>query len=323
MRSSELGGTDPRREVTQTSKMNVPITTFLLGSPILAGVLAVSYTLAEGFALSDVLIFLFMYYGTGLAITAGYHRYYAHRTYDCHPIVQFLLLAFGAATFQNSVLNWASDHRYHHQYADKDGDPYAVNKGFWWAHMGWMFFFYPENRPYRNSVDLKNDRLVMWQEKYYLPLALVMSFGLPMALGALFGRPMGGLIWGGAVRLVVVHQVTFMINSVAHTFGRKTYSKTATARDNNLLALFTFGEGYHSYHHAFAGDYRLGVKWYQYDPGKWLIRTLNGMGLAKRLKRVPLGARLAQATQAKAEGPLQTPIPALAPSAPSTVELRA
>lgn len=276
-------------ETVHTSKLNTPITLFLLGTPFVAGALAISYVLAAGFAISDFAIFLFMYYATGLAITAGYHRYYAHRTYECNRVVQFLLLAFGAATFQNSVLNWASDHRYHHQYSDKDGDPYSVNRGFWWAHMGWMFFFYPSNRPYRNSVDLKNDPLVQFQEKYYLPLALLTGFAFPMLLGWCFGRPWGGLVWGGAVRMVVVHQVTFMINSVAHSFGKRTYGPTSTARDNPLLALFTFGEGYHSFHHAYAGDYRIGSKWYHYDPGKWLIRTLNGLGMAKRLKRVPLG----------------------------------
>jgi stearoyl-CoA desaturase (delta-9 desaturase) len=279
------------RETSHTSKLNVPITTFLLGTPFVAAALAISYIAVAGFAFSDLAIFLFMYYATGLSITAGYHRYYAHRTYEANRVVQFLLLAFGAATLQNSVLNWASDHRYHHQYSDKEGDPYSVNKGFWWAHMGWMFFFYPSNRPYRNGVDLKNDPLVMWQEKYYLPLAIITGFGVPLFLGWLCGRPWGGLVWGGAVRLVVVHQVTFMINSVAHSFGKKNYSQTSTARDNPILALFTFGEGYHSFHHAFAGDYRIGVKWYHYDPGKWLIRTLNGLGLARRLKRAPLTPR--------------------------------
>src|SRR5262249_52021997 len=157
---------------TQLPKPHWGIIMFLLGTPLVAALTAAAYTFAEGFALSDVLVFVFMYYATGLSITAGYHRYYAHRTFECHPIVQFLFLAFGAATFQNSLLNWASDHRSHHQFADSDGAPYSVNRGFWWAHMGWMFFFYPSNRAYKNAPDLKRDRLVMWQEKYYLPLAL-------------------------------------------------------------------------------------------------------------------------------------------------------
>jgi stearoyl-CoA desaturase (Delta-9 desaturase) len=275
-------------ETLQTAKPNWPIISFLLGTPIVAALLAVCYVWSAGFAFSDLAIFIFMYYATGLSITAGYHRYYAHRTFDCHPIVQFCFLAFGAATFQNSLLNWASDHRYHHQFSDQEGDPYSVNRGFWWAHMGWMFFHYPSNRQYKNSPDLKKDGLVMWQEKYYLPLALITSLGVPTLIGALFGRPWGGFVWGGVVRMVIVHQVTFMINSAAHSFGKKTFDVTGTARDNYLVALFTFGEGYHSFHHAFAGDYRIGSKWYHYDPGKWLIRALNGLGLAKRLKKVGL-----------------------------------
>jgi stearoyl-CoA desaturase (delta-9 desaturase) len=271
-------------EVIQTKKVNWSIATFLLGTPILA-LAAVWYSLTHyGFAWADVVLFVVMLYATGLSITAGYHRYFAHKTFECHPVIQFLFLAFGAATFQNSVLNWASDHRYHHVYADRDGDPYSVNRGFWWAHMGWMFFSYPEARSYKNSADMKNNKLLMWQERYYLPLALVTGFLVPMGIGALFGRPTAGLVWGGLVRMVVGHQVTFAINSFAHTFGKRTYALNSTAGDSPLLAAFTFGEGYHSFHHTYAGDYRIGHHWYDIDPGKWLILTLKQVGLASKLK---------------------------------------
>jgi stearoyl-CoA desaturase (delta-9 desaturase) len=271
-------------EVIQTARLNYPIAGFLLGTPLIAAGLAVACVHYQGFVWTDLIPFIVMYFACGLAITAGYHRYYAHRTFDCHPIVQFLFLAFGAANFQNSVLNWASDHRYHHQYSDRDGDPYSVNKGFWWAHMGWMFFHYPANRQYKNSSDMKNDRLLMWQERWYLPLALVSAFLIPTLIGACFGRPFAGFVWGGAVRMVVNHQVTFMINSMAHTFGSRKYAERSTARDNPLLAIFTFGEGYHSFHHAYAGDYRIGHHWYDIDYGKWLILSLETVGLATKLR---------------------------------------
>jgi stearoyl-CoA desaturase (delta-9 desaturase) len=271
-------------EAVQLPDINLPITGFLIATPILAVVIPWAYIAHAGFVWTDLIPFVFMYFATGLAITVGYHRYFAHRTFDCHRVVQFLLLAFGAANLQNSVLNWASDHRYHHQYSDRDGDPYNVNRGFWWAHIGWMFYFYPSNRPYRNASDLKTDRLILWQERYYLPLAIGTGFLLPMIIGAFFGRPWGGLIWGGLVRMVVMHQVTFMINSVAHTFGKKTYASQSTARDNPALAVITFGEGYHSFHHAYAGDYRIGHHWYDIDFGKWLILLLHWLGLAPRLR---------------------------------------
>jgi stearoyl-CoA desaturase (delta-9 desaturase) len=272
-------------EVIQTKKVNWPIAIFLLGSPIVAIAATWIYIAHQGFVWTDLIPFIVMLYATGLSITAGYHRYFAHKTFECHPVIQFLFLAFGAATFQNSVLNWASDHRYHHVYADRDGDPYSVNRGFWWAHMGWMFFSYPENRSYKNSADMKANKLLMWQERHYLALALATSIIVPMAIGALFGRPFAGLIWGGLVRMVVGHQVTFAINSFAHTFGKRSYALNSTAGDSAILAAFTFGEGYHSFHHTYAGDYRIGHHWYDIDPGKWLIMGLKQVGLASKLRK--------------------------------------
>ena len=219
-------------EVIHTERLNLPIAAFLLLSPVVAALCAWLYVRAAGFVWTDMISFWVMYFAAGLAITAGYHRYYSHRTFECHRIVQFLFLFFGAASVENSLINWASDHRYHHVYADRDGDPYSVNRGFWWAHMGWMFFNYPENRPYKNAQDLKNDPMVMWQDRYYIPLVVVSGFLFPMAIGALFGRPFAGLVWGGIVRMVVVQQVTFLINSAAHTFGKKTYDEKATAVDS-------------------------------------------------------------------------------------------
>jgi stearoyl-CoA desaturase (delta-9 desaturase) len=272
-------------EVVHTQKMNYPIAAFLLLTPVAAVILACLYVHWAGFVWTDLISFVVMYFAAGLAITAGYHRYYAHRTFDCHPVVQFFFLFFGAAAIQNSLLNWASDHRYHHVYADRDGDPYSVNRGFWWAHIGWMFFNYPENRPYKNAQDLKNNRLVMWQDRYYVPIALVSGFVVPMLIGALFGRPLAGLVWGGAVRMVVVHHVTFLINSAAHTFGHRKYDEKATAASSACLAAITFGEGYHSFHHAYAGDYRIGHRWYDIDWGKWLILSLHRMGLVSKLRK--------------------------------------
>jgi stearoyl-CoA desaturase (Delta-9 desaturase) len=272
-------------EVIHTERLNVPIAAFLIGTPILALILGPIYVMREGFTWFDLGIFLFMYFATGLSITAGYHRLYAHRTYDCPRWVQLMFLLFGGASVQNSVLNWASDHRYHHQYSDRDGDPYSVKRGFWWAHIGWMFYFYPSNRPYRNAADLKNDPLIMWQDRHYIAVVVVMSFLFPMAVGALFGRPIGGLLWGGLIRMVVVHHSTFMINSVAHYFGDRSYDEKATAVNNPLLAVFTFGEGYHSFHHAYGGDYRIGHHWYDIDFGKWLILSLHRMGLATKLRK--------------------------------------
>ncbi|MEP4102294.1 fatty acid desaturase, partial [Paraglaciecola sp.] len=131
------------------------------------------------------------------------------------------------------------------------------------------------------------DKIVMWQHNNYLAIMLTANFGIPMLLGWLNGDIWGMLLLAGVFRLVVVHHVTFFINSLAHIWGRQPYTDANSARDNDILAFFTFGEGYHNYHHIFEYDYRNGIKWWQFDPTKWLIRSLAYLGLAKNLRRCP------------------------------------
>lgn len=245
----------------------------------------IAYASRYGIALSDVFCLLFFYVLTVLTITAGYHRYYTHRAYECSRVVQFFYLVIGAFSMENPVLNWASNHRYHHQFEDTDRDPYNIRRGFFWAHFKWMFYQDPPNRPFANVPDLKKDSLVQWQFRNYWPLVILGVIVVPTLLGACFGRPLGGLLWGGFLRMVVVHHVTFMINSAAHTFGRKTHSAEATARDSLWLAVLALGEGYHSYHHAYPADYRIGVRAHHFDPGKWFISALERAGLARKLRR--------------------------------------
>lgn len=230
-------------------------------------------------------IALFFATATGLSIGAGYHRLFAHASYEAHPAIRALFLFFGAGAFQASALRWASDHRNHHRYTDRVGDPYSIRKGFWWAHMGWLFVHRPALiRPVPVS-DLERDRLISWQSRYYLPIAIASGFVLPWGLGALAGDPWGGLVHGGFLRMVLIHHVTFCINSLAHTLGSQPYSEANTSRDSAVTALFTFGEGYHNFHHAFPYDYRNGVRFRDFDPNKWLIWTLQRFRLARGLVR--------------------------------------
>ena len=136
--------------------------------------------------------------------------------------------------------------------------------------------------------DLKVRRLVMWQHRVSNWFGIVGSLSLPTLIGAAFGRPLGGLLWGGFLRIAVVHHTTFLVNSAAHLYGRRPYSEESTARDNALLAFITNGEGYHNFHHKFPSDFRNGVRWYQWDPTKWLILTLSRIGLARGLRETPL-----------------------------------
>lgn len=258
----------------------------LTSMPIIAIGMAVAYIFYNGFVWTDLATFFVMSILTGLATTAGYHRYYSHRAYDCHPIVQFFYLTFGAASLQNSLLNWASNHRFHHRYVDDEADPYNINKGFFWAHIGWIFYDEASGtRTFSNLEDLKKSKLVQWQHRHYLLIAIIVGLGLPTLIGAFFGRPLSGFIFGGLLRCVWIHHCVFLINSAAHVFGKQPYSTQHTAKDNWFLAFFTYGEGYHNFHHTYPSDYRNGVRWYHWDPTKWWIAGLQLCGLATNLKR--------------------------------------
>ena len=233
----------------------------------------------------SVAIFVVLYAVRMFAVTAGYHRYFSHKSYECAPVVQVLFAVFGAMAAQGSILAWASGHRRHHRHTDEDWDPHNIKRGFWWSHMLWIFEKYDAD--YGNVPDLQRNPIVRWQERWCRPLLLGAGFALPAGVGALHGDVWAGLLWGGFLRIVVCHHTAFLVNSASHSFGRQTFDRTVSARDNWLVALLTLGEGYHSFHHRFPGDYRNGVRWYQWDPAKWLIAVLRGLGLARRLKRIP------------------------------------
>ncbi|VAW69888.1 Fatty acid desaturase; Delta-9 fatty acid desaturase [hydrothermal vent metagenome] len=226
-----------------------------------------------------------------ISITAGYHRLWSHRAYEAHWIVRLILAIGGTFATQNTILHWASDHRIHHNHVDdNDKDPYSAKRGFWYSHMGWMLREYDTNpnKDYQNCKDLKKDPIVVWQHRYYLPLVLSLNFGVPLLLGIWHGDIIGMLLLAGVARLAISHHFTFFINSLAHVWGSQPYSDENTSRDNAVIALLTMGEGYHNYHHSFQRDYRNGIRWWQFDPTKWLIRSLASLGLAKNLYRTPV-----------------------------------
>jgi stearoyl-CoA desaturase (delta-9 desaturase) len=222
----------------------------------------------------------------GLSITAGYHRLFAHRTYEAVQGLRFVVLLFGAASAQNSALHWANYHRVHHSKVDRDEDPYNIKRGFLWAHIGWLLYREREHQ-FKRVRDLSADALVMWQHRNYPLLAIAVGALLPTALGALWGDPLGALLIAGFGRLVVQYHVTFATNSFAHTLGARPYDRSTSARDHFLTAVLTLGEGYHNFHHRFQNDYRNGVRRRDFDPTKWLIWSLSRLGAASNLRRVP------------------------------------
>lgn len=221
---------------------------------------------------------------TVTAITAGYHRLYAHHTYRAHPVYRFVMLALGAATFQQSALKWASLHRTHHQFTDTERDPYNIKKGFFYAHMGWILF-YRRSIDYSNVKDLEKSALVMHQHRHFQWWAVGFGVFVPALIGLAYGDVWEALLFGVAGRMFIIFQVTFFINSFAHTFGQATYDTRTSARDNWLGAFLTGGEGYHSFHHRFPNDYRNGVRWYHWDPSKWFIFASSRLGWTWELKR--------------------------------------
>lgn len=260
---------------------------FLVVTPMLAVILLPIYMYFHGWSWGLTAFLVILYSISNLSITVCYHRYFAHRSFDVPMWVQVLFLLVASMAFQGSALRWAADHRRHHREVDTDEDPYTINKGFFHAHLGWMLF--KDRHPDVDVIprDLATHKWVQLQHNYYIVVAIFMGFVVPGLLGMALGFGFWpGVLVGGLTRIVLSQHSTFLINSAAHTFGNQPYTDKNTARDSFTMAFLTFGEGYHNYHHYFQADYRNGVRWYQWDPSKWVIASMAIVGLAKRLKKV-------------------------------------
>lgn len=227
------------------------------------------------------------YFYTGLGITAGYHRLWAHRSYNAHILLQIILAAAGSGAVEGSIRWWSRDHRAHHRFTDTSKDPYSVNKGLVYAHLGWMVMKQNPKRIGRTDIsDLNQNPLVVWQHKNYLLCMIVMGFLFPTVVAGLgWGDWAGGYIYAGILRLAFVHHATFCVNSLAHYLGEQNFDDRNTPRDHVITAFVTMGEGWHNFHHTYPNDYRNAVKWYQYDPTKWLIMACRLFGLVSDLKQ--------------------------------------
>lgn len=260
-------------------------TIFLVGTLALAAVAVPWHLAVHGFRWSEWIVSLAMVFAIGTAISAGYHRLFSHKAFVASPPVRFLLLLFGAASFENSALKWSSDHRVHHRHVDDLAqDPYAIGKGFWYAH--WTWVMESKELPIKGVADLEKDPMVMWQHRHHFLIGGLVA-SIPFWIGLATGNVIGHVVVGVLLRIVLTHHTTFFINSAAHVFGTRPYTEENSARDNWVLAPLTYGEGYHNFHHMWQWDYRNGALWYQYDSTKWLLNVLNWMGLVKRLRRVP------------------------------------
>jgi stearoyl-CoA desaturase (delta-9 desaturase) len=262
---------------------------FLFVSPFVAFYGLWTWIKSGNFNINTIILTLIFITIIQVSITGGYHRLFSHRCYQATWPVRLFFLVFGAAAFEGSALMWSLDHRDHHNYVDdEEKDPYAITRGFFWAHFGWLLFKPVKGtRDKAKAGDLMRDPLVVWQDKYWLIVGIFAGYILPGLIALSWGDFFGGVFLAGFLRAVINHHSTFLINSLSHCVGQQTYSDTHSARDNLFTAFLTFGEGYHNYHHEFSSDYRNGPRYYDWDPTKWVIKGLSLVGLTSNLKTIP------------------------------------
>lgn len=234
------------------------------------------------------------FYGLSVVgVGAGYHRMLAHRSFDAPSPVRFTLLALGAMALEGPPNHWAATHVKHHARSDQPEDPHSPLQGFWHAHVGWLFRVgqRPEPVYYRAVAD---DGAVQAVSRTFWVWA-ALGFVLPFAIGGLVGGWTGawhGLVWGGLVRVFFNHHVTWSVNSVCHTFGRRAFPTKDESRNEWIVGLLAFGEGWHNNHHAFPSSAVHGLRWYQFDLNGLVIRGLAWLGLAWDVHTVPPQKRI-------------------------------
>ena len=237
----------------------------------------------------DLLVLAITYTLTGLGITVGYHRLFTHRSFKTTRLVRVLLAVLGSMAVEGPVLEWVATHRKHHRFSDHPGDPHSPHvdhasgwrgtlRGLWHAHVGWMLRGKDMANPARYAKDLLADRDLRVISRTF-PLWVLVGLAVPFGLGVLLsGSLVGGLtglLWGGAVRIFLLHHATFSINSLCHSFGRRPFATRDESRNLAWLAPLAFGEAWHNNHHAFPTSARHGLGRWQLDPGAWLIAALE------------------------------------------------
>jgi stearoyl-CoA desaturase (delta-9 desaturase) len=269
----------------ESKKLCWPVFLFIGGYHLLLAIGLPFYFMSHTPSLGLILTSAALVFISGIAITAGYHRLYSHSTYKTNPIIEAIFLFFASIATQGSALRWAHDHRLHHAFVDTDKDPYSVKKGLLHAHILWMFYKTPQIDP-KIISDLSRNKMLQFQHKHYVFCMVASNVITFLTVGWFFGDYLGAFFFAWWVRLFFLHHTTWCINSLAHYWGSQFFSQEHSAVDNYLISLLTYGEGYHNYHHTFAHDYRNGIRWYHFDPAKWLIWTLWKLGLAHDVKQV-------------------------------------
>ena len=263
---------------------------------------------------NDLFVFGVLYLLTGFGITVGFHRLLTHRAFKTTGPVRAVLSILGSAAIEGPVISWVADHRKHHAFSDREGDPHSphVHHGHGWrgavrgllhAHVGWLFLHTHRGRRTRYAPDLLADPVVSWVDRTFLVWALgglVTAFGLGLLFGGRLRDGFTGLLWGGAVRILVLHHVTYSINSLCHYFGRERFQTGDRSRNLFWLAPLSLGEAWHNNHHAFPTSAAHGLRRREFDPSGWVIRALERVGLAWDVVRVSPERQSAKLSPARA-----------------------
>lgn len=294
--SSELAFSTDNEPYSRGARIG---TIFAVVLPLVGFAFAMVSLWGWGFGWVDFGLLVGMYALTALGITVGFHRYFTHKSFETNAVVRFILAALGSMAVQGSVLRWVAQHRRHHQHSDTPADPHSphhhgrgllgIVRGFWHAHIGWAFK--PDVTGLdRYVTDLRKFMSIRVASALF-PLWILLGLLLPAVLGGVitgtWGGALFGLIWGGLVRVFLVHHITWSVNSVCHLWGSQPYPQKDHSRNNLVFGVLALGEGWHNNHHAFPTSARHGLHWWQIDVSYYVIRALALVGLAWKV-RVPV-----------------------------------
>jgi stearoyl-CoA desaturase (delta-9 desaturase) len=242
---------------------------------------------------ADLAIMAAMYVVTCLGVTLGFHRLLTHRSFQTYKPVEYGLAIVGSMAVQGPVMTWVADHRKHHAHTDKEGDPHSPHghggglkgavKGLWYAHMGWLFDRAGQAAPERYATELYEDA-GMRRISAFFPLWVLVGIAIPFGLGYAIDGTLGGALvaalWGGAVRIFLLHHVTWSINSVCHFFGTRRFAVDDHSTNVFWLSVLSMGESWHHNHHAFPRSAHHGLRWWEVDPTAYVIRAMRAARLA-------------------------------------------
>ncbi|NEO41304.1 MAG: acyl-CoA desaturase [Moorea sp. SIOASIH] len=264
--------------------------------PFLGLVVAIAQVSLSGIGAMEVGLLVGMYALTYAGITVGFHRQFAHCSFRTNTAVRVILAILGSMAAQGSVIYWVANHRRHHQYSDQSGDPHSPHlhgdalrghlRGLWHAQIGWMFLHEFTN-PLKFAKDLLRDPVISRVNRLYF-WWIFLGLAVPAVLGGLltwtWWGVFSGFLWGGLIRIFLVGQFTFFINSITHLYGNRTFDTREQSTNNIWIAIPTLGESWHNNHHAFPNSAVFGLKWWQIELGAWIVRALEKASLAWDIK---------------------------------------